>query len=67
MLSAAVIVAASGLLGVIIGLFLVKKGFNRKIILLFSGFGTAIAFLILGIHFHYNGTGNVIVLLNFIF
>ena len=57
-LSAAVMVATAGLLGVIIGVILVQKGFNRKRILLFSGFGTAVAFFVLGLHFHYNSTGN---------
>ena len=56
-LSAAVIVATSGLLGVIIGVFLVQKGLNRKRLLLFSGFGTAIAFLALSLHFYDNETG----------
>ena len=56
-LSAAVIVATSGLLGVLIGVFLVQKGWNRKRILLFSGFGTAISFLTLGLHFYDNKTG----------
>jgi uncharacterized membrane protein YozB (DUF420 family) len=59
-LSAAVIVATAGLLGVIIGLFLVKKGINRKRILLFSGFGTAVAFLVLGLHFYCFDAGNII-------
>lgn len=56
-LGAAVIVATSGLIGVIIGVFLVQKGLNRKRLLLFSGFGTAIAFLSLSLHFYDNETG----------
>ena len=38
-LTAAVIVATAGLLGVLIGVILVQRGVNRKRILLFSGFG----------------------------
>ena len=56
-LAAAVLVAIAGLFGVIAGVILVKRGINRKRLLLFSGLGTAIAFLILGIYFHYDSTG----------
>ena len=56
-LGAAVLVAIAGLLGVIIGVLLVKKGLNRKRILLVSGFGTAIAFIVLGIFFHFDTEG----------
>ena len=58
-LGAAVLVAIAGLLGVIIGVLLVKKGLNRKRILLVSGFGTAIAFLVLGVFFHYDTEGKL--------
>ena len=56
-LAAAVIVATAGLLGVIIGVFLVRKGLNRKNILLVSGCGTAVAFIVLGIFFHLDFDG----------
>ena len=56
-LGAAVLVAIAGLFGVIAGVILVKRGINRKRLLLLSGLGTAIAFLILGIYFHYDSTG----------
>ena len=56
-LGAAVLVAVAGLFGVIAGVILVKRGINRKRLLLLSGLGTAIAFLILGIYFHYDSTG----------
>lgn len=56
-LGTAVLVAMAGLVGVITGVILVKWGINRKRLLLFSGIGTAIAFLILGIYFHYDSTG----------
>ena len=49
-------VGLAGLFGVIIGVILVQRGFNRKWILLFSAFGTAMAFTGLGLHriFNYN-------------
>ena len=56
-LGAAVIVATAGLLGVIIGVLLVRKGLNRKNILLVSGCGTAVAFIVLGIFFHLDYDG----------
>ena len=51
------IVATAGLLGVIIGVLLVRKGLNRKNILLVSGCGTAVAFIVLGIFFHLDFDG----------
>ena len=43
--------AFAGLCGVIIGIILVKMNTNRKMILLFSAFGTAVAFAILGCYY----------------
>ena len=56
-LTAAVIVATAGLVGVIIGVLLVQKGLNRRRILLSSAFGTSVAFLLLSLHFYYKETG----------
>lgn len=56
-LTAAVIVAVAGILGVIIGVILVQRGWNRKGMLIFSGFGTAVAFLSLCLYFYYNTDG----------
>ena len=53
-------VGLAGLFGVVIGVILVQRGFNRKWILLFSALGTALAFAGLGLHriFNYNANGN---------
>lgn len=48
-LVSAAFVGLAGLLGVIIGVVLVQKRFNRTYILYFSAFGTSMAFLGLGI------------------
>ena len=50
-LVSACLVAFAGLCGVIIGIILVKMNTNRKMILLFSAFGTAVAFAILGCYY----------------
>ena len=42
-------VGLAGLVGVILGVIFVHRGFNRKNILLFSAIGTALAFICLGI------------------
>jgi len=51
-LVASVAVAVSGLLGVIVGLILVRLEMNRKKILLVSGLGTSVAFIVLSVSFH---------------
>ena len=54
---ASVAVAVSGLLGVIIGLILVRLEMNRKKILLVSGLGTSMAFIVLSVSFHVDNLG----------
>jgi len=58
-LMASVLVAVSGIVGVLIGLLLVKTGLTRKIILLISGFGTGFAFIALSLNFHIDDLGHI--------
>jgi hypothetical protein len=60
-LISATFVALAGLFGVLIGVFLVNRGHNRKGIILTSAIGTAVAFATLAFYFMYsmdNGGSN---------
>ena len=56
-LTAAVSVAFSGLVGVMIGLLVVRLEVGRKTILIASGLGTSAAFVALSLAFHVENRG----------